>query len=43
MRETRNGYKILVRKPEGNRPFGRLKHRCKDNIKMDDLAQDRIQ
>jgi hypothetical protein len=41
--ERRNGYKILVGKPEGNRPLGGLKHRCKDNIKMDDLAQDRIQ
>jgi hypothetical protein len=43
----------LVGKPEGRRPLGRLKRRCKDNIKMDfrkvgwkgmdwiNLAQDR--
>jgi hypothetical protein len=28
---------------ENNRPLGRLKHRCKDNIKIDHLVQDRIQ
>jgi hypothetical protein len=38
------GKKILVGKPKGNnRPLGGLKHRCKDNIKMDHLVQDRIQ
>ena len=26
---------VLVGKPEGNRPLGRLRHRWKDNIKMD--------
>jgi len=31
----RNAYKILVRKPEGKRPFGRLRHRWEDNIRMD--------
>jgi hypothetical protein len=43
----------LVRKPEGKRPLGRLRHRRIDNIKMDlleiglgvvdwiDLAEDR--
>jgi hypothetical protein len=25
----------LVGKPEGNRPFGRSRHRMEDNIKMD--------
>jgi hypothetical protein len=25
----------LVRRPEGKRPFGRLRHRWEDNIKMD--------
>ena len=25
----------LVGKPEGKRPFGRLRHRWEDNIKMD--------
>jgi hypothetical protein len=33
--EMRNVYKILVRKSEGKRPFGRPKHRWKDNIRMD--------
>jgi hypothetical protein len=27
--------RVLVGKPEGKRTPGRLKHRCKDNIKMD--------
>jgi hypothetical protein len=43
MGERRKRFKILVGKPEGNRPHGGLKHRCEDNIKMDDLAQDRFQ
>jgi hypothetical protein len=46
-------YRVLVGKPEGKRPLGRLRHRWEDNIKMDDqevgcggmdwieLAQDR--
>jgi hypothetical protein len=33
MGEKRNAYRILVGKPEGNRPLGR--HRREDNIKMD--------
>jgi hypothetical protein len=49
----RNAYRILVGKPEGKRPLGRLRHRWVDNIKMDlrkvewdgidwiDVAQDR--
>jgi hypothetical protein len=53
--EKRNAYRILVRKPEGKRPLGRLKRRWVVNIKMDlreirwdgmdwiDLAQDRDQ
>jgi len=28
-------YKILVRKPEEKRPFGRPSHRWVDNIRMD--------
>jgi hypothetical protein len=48
-------YRILVGKPEGNKPLGRLRRRWVDNIKMDfqeigwdgmdwiDLAQDRDQ
>jgi hypothetical protein len=55
MGEKRNGYRILVGKPEGKRPLGRPRHRWVDNIKMDlrkirwdgmdwiDLAQDRDQ
>jgi hypothetical protein len=50
-----NGYRILVGKPEGKRPFGRHRRGWEDNIKMDlremrwegmdwtDLAQDRDQ
>jgi len=46
----RGVYRVLVGKPEGNRPLGRPRHRWMDNIKMDlheggmgsiDLAQDR--
>jgi hypothetical protein len=33
--KMRNGYSILVGKPEGKRPLGRLRHRREDNIKMD--------
>jgi hypothetical protein len=55
MGEKRNGYRILVGKPEGKRPLGRPRRRWVDNIKMDliaigwegvdwiDLAQDRDQ
>jgi hypothetical protein len=32
---TRNAYKILVGKPEGKRPLGRLRRRWVDNMKMD--------
>ena len=51
--ERRSAYRVLVGKPEGKRPFGRLRHRWEDNIKMDiqevgcgsmdwiELAQDR--
>jgi hypothetical protein len=47
---SRNAYRILVRKPEGKRPLGRPRHRLVDNIKMDlreigwdGMAQDRGQ
>jgi hypothetical protein len=33
-RDTRQAYKIVVRKPEGNRLFRRLQHRLKDKIKI---------
>jgi hypothetical protein len=51
--EKRNAYRILVGKPEGERPHGRQRRRLVDNIKIDhrdtgwdgmdwiDLAQDR--
>jgi hypothetical protein len=32
--EEGNAYRILMRKPEGNRPLERLRHRLEDNIKM---------
>jgi hypothetical protein len=35
MRERRNAYRILVGKPEGRRPLGRVIRRWVDNIKMD--------
>jgi hypothetical protein len=55
MGEKRTAYRILVGKPEGKRPLGRLRRRWEDNIKKDlretgwggmdwiDLAQDRDQ
>jgi hypothetical protein len=55
MGEKRNGYRILVGKPEGKRPLGRPTSRWMDNIKMNlretgwggmdwiDLARDRDQ
>jgi hypothetical protein len=53
--EKKNGYRILVEKPEGKRPLGRPRCRWVDNIRMDltevgwggmdwlDLDQDRDQ
>jgi len=35
MGEMRGVYRVLVGKPEGKRPLGRLRHSRKDNIKMD--------
>jgi hypothetical protein len=34
MGEKRNSYRILVGKPEGKRPLGRLRRTGEDNIKM---------
>jgi hypothetical protein len=28
-------YKVLIRKPEGKRMFGRIRHRWEDNIEID--------
>jgi hypothetical protein len=35
MGDERNVYRILVGKPEGKRPLGRLRHRWEDGIRMD--------
>jgi hypothetical protein len=35
MGEGRNGYKVLVGRPEGKRPLGRPRCRWEDNIKVD--------
>jgi hypothetical protein len=55
MGEKRNAYRILMGKPDGEKPLGRSKCRWVDNIKMDlseigsddvdwiDLAHDRVQ
>ena len=34
MGERRGVYRVLVRKPEGNRQLGRSRRRLEDNIKM---------
>ena len=33
--ERRGVYRVLVGKPEGERPFGRTRRRWEDNIKLD--------
>jgi hypothetical protein len=55
MGEGRGVYRVLVGRPEGRKPLGRLRRRWEDNIKMDvgvigmdganwiRLAQDRVQ
>jgi hypothetical protein len=35
MGEKRKAYRLLVGKPEAKRPFGRIRQRWVDNIKMD--------
>ena len=35
MEQSRNAYRVLVGKPEGERPLGRPRRRWEDNIKMD--------
>jgi hypothetical protein len=35
MVEMRNAYNILIGRPEGKKPLGRLRRRWEDNIKMD--------
>jgi hypothetical protein len=35
MGEGRGVYRVLVGKPEGKRPLGRLRRRWEDNIRMD--------
>jgi hypothetical protein len=33
--ESKGVYRVLVKEPKGKKPFGRLRRRWKDNIKMD--------
>jgi hypothetical protein len=35
MEDSRSAYKVLVRKPGGRRPLGRLRRRWDNNIKID--------
>jgi hypothetical protein len=35
MEEERGVYRVLVGKPVGKRPLGRLRHRLEDSIKID--------
>jgi hypothetical protein len=35
MREERKVWRVLVGKPKGKRPLGRLRHRWEDGIRMD--------
>jgi hypothetical protein len=35
MGDSRGTYRVVVRKPEGRRPLGRLRCRWEDNMKMD--------
>ena len=35
MDQSRNAYRVLVGKPQGKRPLGRLRSRWEYNIKMD--------
>jgi hypothetical protein len=34
MGDTRTAYRVWARKPEGNRPLRRSRHRWEDNIRM---------
>jgi hypothetical protein len=34
MGKKQNAHRLLVGKPEGNRPLGRPRHRCIDNIRI---------
>ena len=34
MGDRRGAYRVLVGKPEGKRPLGKLRHRWEDKIKM---------
>ena len=40
MEQSRNAYRILVRKQEGKRPLGWSRRRLEDNIKMAGLCKD---
>lgn len=44
MGDVRNAYKMLVRRPEGRRPLGSLRHRWEGNITLDlaDIEYERV-
>jgi hypothetical protein len=35
LRKRKNSHRVLVGKPDGNKPLGKPMFRCKDNTKMD--------
>jgi len=37
-----NAYRVLVGKPKGNRPCGKIGQRCEENIKMDLTETERV-
>jgi hypothetical protein len=40
IREKRNAYRVIVSKPEGNRPHGRPRNKWESSIKMNLIKQE---